>query len=366
MPLIALLDGDRIESSRLSVGEWQELRTGYRRRDLQMVCGSLAVPKTSPRGVRFFAHHPGTECAFHAGAPETPEHLQAKTTLAKAARECGWEAAVEHVGGGGEWVADVLIHRGGTKVVLEVQWSPQTAEEFASRTGRYAASGIATRWFLGPRNHTREVPGAYLLSGTVDDLTCTIPGPLFASDQQLPLADAARVLFGEGVARYAEVRARAIEVSFFTLRCWHDACERWYSRWWVDGVQVTSRCGAQGVMEGPVGARAWAPFAPARVEENLAPHMTRLTSQEDWATPCGYRTQYTRQADRTYSTATCPYCGRVQGDAFLLARPPHRTGELTVTLDTSARADFALSRDVFEQPHQCRDVGHGRCVLETA
>ena len=64
---------------------------------------------------------PGADCALHATAPETVEHLQAKATLAAVARECGWEATVEHVGPGGGSVADVLIERDRLRAALEVQ-----------------------------------------------------------------------------------------------------------------------------------------------------------------------------------------------------------------------------------------------------
>lgn len=113
MPLVAILDGERLESFHLDDEQWSQLRGSYRDHELRMTCGELAIPKTSSRGMRFFAHKPGSDrCALHVGRPETPEHLQSKALLAEAARELGWEATIEHVAPDRAWIADVLIERG--------------------------------------------------------------------------------------------------------------------------------------------------------------------------------------------------------------------------------------------------------------
>lgn len=95
MPLVAVLDGERLESFRLTADEWASLRATYRGRELLMTCGSAGIPKTSSRGMRFFAHRPKADCAIHVGAPESAEHLQTKALLAEAARRAGWTATVE-------------------------------------------------------------------------------------------------------------------------------------------------------------------------------------------------------------------------------------------------------------------------------
>jgi len=357
VPLVALWNGQRLESFRLD-DEWARVRQASRRGELEMTCGTRAIAKVSPRGMRFFAHK-SAGCSLHAGAPETPEHLQAKATLAEAARACGWNATVEYVGPGGEWVADVLIERGELRMALEVQWSPQTTEEFAARTARYENAGIHCRWFLGPRNHTRTVPSSYLLHGSGDDLHCSVPGPLFERGGPLPLADAARILLDGGVRPFAELRVEAITVDFYQLKCW--ACDRWYSRWWVSEADVVSRCGVEGTVASMAGFWAWRPGAKARIEERIHGHILRLTSRDDWPDPCGYRRMFSQQAGETYSMAVCPHCSKPQGDSHLIAARRPRVVTLYLPLDEGARRDFRVSTGALRLPHLCPDVGHGRC-----
>jgi len=112
-------------------------------------CKVAAVPKTSTRGNFFFAHARRGECKT---APESAEHLYCKTLVAQAATAVGWTVTAERPGAspeGEDWVADVFCEKGGAKLALEIQMSPQTDEETIRRQVRYKASGVRGAWFFG-------------------------------------------------------------------------------------------------------------------------------------------------------------------------------------------------------------------------
>ncbi|MHC2999764.1 hypothetical protein OB08_11605 [Microbacterium sp. HJ5] len=132
------------------------------------------------------------------------------------------------------------------------------------------------------------------------------------------------------------------------LACWSEQCGRWYSRWWISEAEVTSRCGAEGVVDGMLGFYAWSPWATARIEELMHSHARRLTTRELWPDPCRYESRY-------------PHGGAVQGDAYLLSSRPPRVHEVELPLDAEARQAFRLAHDSLEQAHRCIDIGNGRC-----
>jgi competence protein CoiA len=363
MPLVAMLDGERLESFRSTAEEWTALRASYRGRQLLMTCGSAGIPKTSSRGIKFFAHKAKGDCAIHVGAPESAEHLQTKALLAEAARRAGWTATVEYVGPRGDWVADVLIERGGTRIALEAQWSAQTADEFNARTARYVAAGIQCRWFLGPRNRDRGLPGSYEVSGGHDNLMLVLPGPLFAPGHYTPLAEALDVLMAGEVRPYAEVWVQSWNVRYKKKICWGRDCGRWFSRWYIWSSDVVSRCGVPAVLwESLDIVYPWHPFASARIEQHLRDHVSRLTAPTDWPTPCKYEPRNSDPGGRTYVTAICPHCGRTQGDTYEFGGP-HRweLQPLSVRLDSEARRDFPIEIDELKVQHLCADVGNGQC-----
>lgn len=157
--MTARLDGAELSALEISADQWQSVRETYRDRMLTMTCGERAIPKVSSRGLKYFAHHhPKSGCDLHETGPETVEHHMAKAVLANAARQAGWNAEVEVVSPTRDWIADVMISRGEKRIALEVQWSPQRTEDILARTRRYESSGVGCRWFLGPANHSRDLP----------------------------------------------------------------------------------------------------------------------------------------------------------------------------------------------------------------
>ena len=149
MPLRAVLDQRDIQAFDYSSEEWTALKGTYRNSILVTACcGHKAIPKTSPLGTQFFAHARRGDCT---SAPETKEHLLAKTIIAKAAKAAGWQVITEAPGltpDGESWIADVLCQRGNARVALETQWSAQTLASYRQRQDRYRRAGVRTAWFV--------------------------------------------------------------------------------------------------------------------------------------------------------------------------------------------------------------------------
>lgn len=131
------------------VESWKELRG--RSRDLRFdCCDAGVVLKTSKLGTRYFAHKARGECST---APETAEHLKAKSIICRALGIAGWSSIPEHRldDPEGLCIADVFGRRSPastTGIAFEVQWSPQTLDETRRRTERYHRHGLRTLWLM--------------------------------------------------------------------------------------------------------------------------------------------------------------------------------------------------------------------------
>lgn len=167
MPLRCLdAQGQSLHAFALADADWAALTAANRRnRDLRMpCCPSQVVLRRSKLGTRHFAHRPGTTgCTT---APESHEHLFLKQCAVDAARAHGWQARTEAAGDG--WQADVLAERGGKRLAIEIQWSPQSDEETWRRQSRYAAAGIRALWLFRQRRFAQspELPAA-IVTGTL-------------------------------------------------------------------------------------------------------------------------------------------------------------------------------------------------------
>lgn len=142
------------EAFSVSDAEWAAMCAEPSGTWLMPVSGWPAVPKTSSRGLRFFAHHPG-----YPGVLPTPEsyaHTRLKIDIARAARTLGFQANLEVRGqapSGAEWIADVLVDaEDAGRTAFEVQLSSQHLNDFRSRTERYERSGIRCCWVVSERS----------------------------------------------------------------------------------------------------------------------------------------------------------------------------------------------------------------------
>ncbi|GLY66530.1 competence protein CoiA family protein [Amycolatopsis taiwanensis] len=154
MPLTARLAGyrDPLDASQRDLGVglgWDVVRGGDPRPDLRCpVCDGGMHARESQLGARFFAHNPyqGHERCPYRGRGETEEHVLLKRAIARAVRDAGWRASVEHAELG--WRADVLAQnpRGSWRMAWEVQLSGSLREDLSDRTARYAADGVRVCW----------------------------------------------------------------------------------------------------------------------------------------------------------------------------------------------------------------------------
>jgi hypothetical protein len=154
MPLRCLSDNADILAFEVSPEEWEDLRKeNSQNHHLRMpCCDSRVVLKTSRLGTQFFSHARKGECS---SAPETPEHLLAKSIVAGAAKRAGWSVTTEYRGTtpeGEAWVADVYVTKGNAKIALEIQWSPQNEETTRYRQERYRKSGVRALWLMRQPN----------------------------------------------------------------------------------------------------------------------------------------------------------------------------------------------------------------------
>lgn len=140
-------DGHVIFASDYTEREWDQ----YRLTAPELImpcCGTIAVLKTSPNGLPFFAH-------FNDGCASTPEsiwHQQVKEQLAQGIRELGIQAQLEVPGTSpsGKWVADVYFETQGAPFAIEIQHSYQHLRDYRARQARYNEAGVRAFWVLYP------------------------------------------------------------------------------------------------------------------------------------------------------------------------------------------------------------------------
>lgn len=159
--------------------DWERVwRTG-----IPMICRDCAGQvwaKRSHLGIRFMAHAHASDCA---SGGESDAHNRLKRALADLAREQGWIADVEAMPGphdDEQWRADLLVTHPATsaRVAVEVQLSPQTADDAKARTNRYSRDGITTLWVSTTAQHWCETalwgqidPDSMTLMECLHDLT---------------------------------------------------------------------------------------------------------------------------------------------------------------------------------------------------
>lgn len=182
MPLRCLAgDSEEILAFQQTHDSWETLKANYRHQNLKMVCcGMPAIPKTSSLGTYFFAHTCRGDCT---SAPETKEHLLAKTIIAKTALATGWKVTTEFRGEtptGKTWIADVLAVCGNARVAFEIQWSSQKNNETAERQKIYKESDVRCLWLFRQCDFdsSQETPAFNLL---YNDQEFTVRVPVTSS-----------------------------------------------------------------------------------------------------------------------------------------------------------------------------------------
>lgn len=137
--------GESTDAEDFTSAEWKVLKAtasvgGY----LMPCCKTPAIPKTSVRGLQFFAHL-NDECTT---APETNWHKEGKAAVLDAIASLGLAGLSEVPGGqeGDEWKADTLFEVDGRRIAIELQRSYQTVDDYIARQERYARYNVECFW----------------------------------------------------------------------------------------------------------------------------------------------------------------------------------------------------------------------------
>lgn len=316
MPLRCLDgEGQSVCAADLASEEWQALALENRRlRHLRMpCCDAHVVLKTSPRGIKFFAHKAKGACT---SAPESEAHLFLKQMIVSAARAQGWEADTEIAGqtpSGACWKADVLARKGKHRVAVEVQFSGQTPQETMQRQEWYRESGIRGLWLLRqPGFPVAQALPAVCIGGSLGDgFTALIPGcfsDMSARDraaparwrQSLPMEDFLHAAFA-GWFRFGAPLDMEAMVSIWGApdSCWS--------------------CGAQTLVVTRIEI-TYGPNAPYFTLSDFGKHrelvpvlLDNLPALPDFGA-IKYRPSKTMGG--TYLSNGCAHCGVLYGDTF--------------------------------------------------
>jgi hypothetical protein len=359
MPLVATLAGDRVVSTDMEDDAWESLKKRYRGGEpLLMSCGQPGVAKVSSRGLKYFAHKAGVDCNMHEGG-ETPEHLELKSFLAEAARTAGWEAVLECPSASRDWIADVMVSKEDRRIALEVQWSRQSSADFMRRQLRYEKDGVECIWFVAPKNtdNAADVP-----SHTVGGESGAWHIGLITS---LDRYDRTGVPFGEAVGHILagdyrliiEPYIQAYSVETAMLKCWRDACGKWFTLWRLDSLQVKTRCGLEGTIGGVYNLESRM-FLQDRIERLISDQLIPLLEHEHVDLPRAAKLSMrtSKTAEKTYLAYCCPHCGVLSGDA-----PITYGGTRWRPYVVHRRLSLPLRLDARGLRHLCIDRGKGQC-----
>lgn len=362
MPLVATLAGERVVSTELDNDEWESLKKRYRAGEpLLMSCGQPGKASVSKLGLKFFAHKTGVECGMHEGG-ETPEHLELKSLLADAARAAGWEAVLEFPSVDRDWIADVMVSKGGRRIALEVQWSRQSSEDFTRRQKRYEADGVECLWFVAPKNTgNASTAPSHTVGGTPGAWHLSLLTTLDRHDRSdMPLTEAVGHILEGDYRNLIEPFVQAYSVDTAMVKCWRDACGKWFTLWRLEDLQVKTRCGLEGTLGGVYHLESRM-FLKDRIERLIADQLVPLLEHEQVDLPRAAKliTRTSKTAGQTYLAYCCPHCGVLSGDA------PITYGDTRWrTYVIHRRLSVPYRLDARGLPHLCVDRGKGQCSQE--
>lgn len=349
MPLTASFNGVRIESHRATPEQWLELKGTYKKGALTMSCGQPGVPKTRRNtGHQFFAHKPGADCNMHESGPETKEHLAAKAAIEEGARAVGWKATIEAPSMDRSWIADVLAEKDGRKIAMEVQWSPQSPEDFSRRQQRYARDGVECIWFVSERN-TENAAGVpcMVLTGDAAGFTVTLPNG-FEEDVTFGLAEAAGAHLSGRYGWHMENEVQGLQLLIAEKDCYRQECGKPLSIWWLRGIDVESRCGIKGRLVDDTSL----PVQPkSRVESVIAALVMPLMRESGVNEPAYLSPRHSSAMGKSYLAYCCPHCEAVQSDYYNVQ------DEGSYYAIPAASLTLPLSESAVTLPHLCKDSG---------
>ena len=360
--MVATLAGERVVSIELNDDEWESLKKRYRAGEpLLMSCGQPGSARVSSLGLKFFAHKKSANCDMHEGR-ETAEHLELKSLLVEAARTAGWFAELEVPSRQRDWIADVMATKGDRRIALEVQWSRQSSEDFARRQERYEADGVECIWFVAPKNtgNVAKVPSHTIggASGAWHISMLTTMDRYTRAD--LPLEDAVGHILQGDYRYHTEPYVQAYSIDVAMVKCWRDACAKWFALWRLEDLQVRTRCGLEGTIEGVYHLESRM-FLQDRIERVIADQVLPLLEHEQVDLPRAAKliTRTSKTAGQTYLAYCCPHCGVISGDA-----PIAYGGTRWRTYVVHRRLAVPFRLDACGPLHLCVDRGKGQCSQE--
>jgi hypothetical protein len=167
MALKALIDGEEIQSWRCSEERWKNLVIASRKKQVKVTmccCGARGIPRKGSRRPHFAHFRRSDNCNYN---DESKEHEEAKSIIAQACLDAGWEVDTEVSGPGYE--ADVMATRDDKKVAFEVQLSYQTKDVTEERRSKFESDNVKDFWLFRkmpascdgrkPRFHVIEIKG---------------------------------------------------------------------------------------------------------------------------------------------------------------------------------------------------------------
>ncbi|MDQ0733239.1 hypothetical protein QFZ57_004098 [Arthrobacter sp. B1I2] len=355
MPLVAFLDGERIESYLATEERWDQVRSVYKSRSLLMRCGVPGIPRTSRRGLRHFAHKAGVQCGLVDCWNESPQHRMLKTLIAQAARDAGWHVNVEWSTEGRAWTADVLAERDGRRLALEVQWSRQDAGDFRRRQDRYAADGVECFWYVHRRNkdEARRSGVPHVVFEGDDAPFDVLAEKAFQPAASTSLhAHVTALLLGLYLDRI-QARITSVTIHYLSENCW--ACKRPSTIWRISAASLQSRC-----QETTDAARTDYPLWPTeRIEALVAGDVAAVLGKGSRPPLAPLRMHHSKKADKTYLAYGCAHCrAGFFGDGFLELETRWQSATIPVT------ARIPLADGILTQVHLCADKGFGPCGQE--
>ena len=324
--------GESIQSFDLDDVAWTSLLGENRRaRHLRMACcDTQVVLRNSRRGLRYFAHKARGECTT---APETEEHLLLKKACVDAAIRAGWECATEFREAppeGGSWKADVLASRGGARMALECQWSPQTEEVTVYRQERYRQAGVRGLWLFRQQNFpsSKAVPAVqvvgdlengFFVLGLAGGEALPPSPPQRLQRLGMPLGDFLDVVFAERF-KFGIPDGTAARVTIET------------------GIQDCWNCGAETRIVIFIKVRFGSHEQEFYLDafEDFADLVDQLAAQIPISAEVGaIKRRYSRTMDETYLSNGCAHCDALLGKHFVLDALDlqSRTFEFDVALD---------------------------------
>jgi hypothetical protein len=352
MPLVAFLDGERIESYLATDESWDLVKSEYKSRSLPMRCGVPGIPRTSRRGLKHFAHKAGIQCGHIECWSESPQHRMLKTLIAQAARDAGWQASVEWSAEGRVWTADVLAESNGRSLALEVQWSRQDAGEFRRRQERYAADGVECFWYVHRRkkDEARRAGVPHVVFEGDDAPFDVLAETAFQQATAMSLhAHVTALLLGLYLDRI-QARITSVTLQHLADNCW--ACKRPSTVWKISAASLQSRC-----QETTEATRTDFPLWPTeRIETLIAADVAAVLGKGSLPPLAPLRMHHSKKADKTYLAYGCAYCrAGFFGDGFLEMESRWKF----VTIPVTAR--IPLADGILSQVHVCADKGFGPC-----